>query len=349
MAVSLPRFPLAALPTPLVRLDRLGAALGVADLYAKRDDLTGFALAGNKARQLECLVADALARGCDVLVAAGGPASNFCAAAAAAASVAGLECVLVLYGSPDTGEPAKLRLARSFGAEVHFTGSIERASVDAELEGAAARLRASGRRPYPMPRGGATAVGAAGQALALAEAAGQLRSLGIERATFLVACGSGGTQAGLVAGAAADRARWGGWGWRVTGASVSRGVGDCRRRVLDLSRECAALLAGPRPAAADVEIVDARGPGFALPSAEGEAMAHLAARTEGLLLDPTYTAKALGTLPRFLGEAPRGPVVFWHTGGVGGRLLAAAGDGGAEAGVPTGDDEVLATRGLSAR
>ncbi len=324
MAVSRGRFTLATLPTPLARLDRLAAALGMTDLYVKRDDLTGFALAGNKARQLECLVADALDLGADVLVAGGGPASNFCAATAAASAVAGLGCVLVVYGTAGEGGHPNLCLARSFGADVSYTGSPERESVDRGLESVASELRGEGRRPYVLPRGGATAVGAAGQALAFEETRDQLQALGVHGATIVVASGSGGTQAGLVCGAAARRARSGERAWRVIGASVSRPAQECGERVLDLSRDCAALLGGPLPVAADVEVCDARGPGFAVASVEGEEMARLAARVEGLLLDPTYTAKALGILPRLLEDGLRGPLVFWHTGGSTGRLLAVA-------------------------
>jgi 1-aminocyclopropane-1-carboxylate deaminase/D-cysteine desulfhydrase-like pyridoxal-dependent ACC family enzyme len=194
------RFPLAALPTPLLRAERLERALGAPPVYLKRDDLTGFALAGNKARQLELLVGEAAARGCDSLVTGGGPGSNFCQAAAAAARVAGLRCVLVLYGTEPSPSPTNLALARAFGAEVRFTGRPERESVDPALAAAAAELTAGGRRPYLVPRGGATAVGAAGYALAVAELAAQLEAERVTPELVLVATGSGGTQAGLVAG-----------------------------------------------------------------------------------------------------------------------------------------------------
>jgi D-cysteine desulfhydrase len=306
-----PRFPLAALPTPLLRAERLERALGAPPVYLKRDDLTGFALAGNKARQLEYLVGEAVALGCDSLVTGGGPGSNFCQAAAAAARVAGLRCVLVLYGGEPSTCPTNLALARAAGAEVRFTGRPERESVDPALDAAAAELRAAGCRPYLVPRGGATATGAVGYALAVAELAAQLDA---ERATpelVLVATGSGGTQAGLVAGTLA-----GGHRWRVVGASVSRPVGECAARVLTLARAAAALLGLPEPAARHVDVRDARGPGYGIPSAEGERAAGLAAAAEGLLLDPVFTAKALALLARLVEEGVGGQIVFWHTGGI---------------------------------
>lgn len=305
-----PRYPLAALPTPLQRAERLERALGGPPVYLKRDDLTGFALAGNKARQLELLVGEATALGSDSLVTGGGPGSNFCQAAAAAARVAGLRCILVLYGQEPSPPSTNLALARAFGAEVRFTGRPERESVDPVLEAAAAELEAVGCRPYLVPRGGATAVGAAGYAIAVAELAAQLE---VERVTpelLLVATGSGGTQAGLVAGTLA-----GGHGWRVVGASVSRPVGECATRVLTLARGAAALLGLPSPAAGHVEVHDVRGPGYGIPSAEGERAANLAAATEGLLLDPVFSAKALALLARLVSEGTGGPLVFWHTGG----------------------------------
>jgi len=285
-------------------------------LWVKRDDLTGFVLAGNKARQLERLIADALAVGADTLVTGGGPGSNYCAGAAAAARVAGLHCVLVLYGDPD-GDPdgaqdthphPNLALARWHGAEIRFTGAAERASVDPVLDQVAAEVRAGGGRPYLVPRGGASVVGALAYLDAAREFAAQLETVGVRPATVLIAAGSGGTAAGLVAGATAD-----GNQWRVLAAAVSRPPEQTADRMLRLARQAAGRLGLRSATAADIEVTDARGPGYGVPSAEGERAAELAASTEGLLLDPVFSAKALGVLldrP----ELP-GPVVFWHTGG----------------------------------
>lgn len=311
MAVTgLPRFPLAALPTPLVRAERLEKALGSPPLYVKRDDLCGFGVAGNKARKLEFVLGDALARGCDTLVTGGGPSSNHVAAAAAGARVAGLRCLLVLYGSPDGAPSTNLALARAFGAEVRFTGDPARESVDDVLPGAAAALEADGRRPAVVPRGGASATGAVGYALAAREIAGQLP--GGEAEAVVLATGSCGTQAGLVAASPP---------WRIIGAAVSRPPGEGAATVLALARGCAALIGAPPPAEAGIEVVDAVGPGFGLPSEEGEAAARLAAGTEGLLCDPVYTAKAFAVFVEVARRAA-GPVVFLHTGGLAGALEA---------------------------
>ena len=308
-ARGLPRTPLAVLPTPLVEAPRLAEALGTGPLLVKRDDLTGFAFGGNKARLLEFLVAAATADGADTLLTGGAAGSNFCAAAAAAARRAGLGCELVIAGRPGPPVPA-LALARSWGATVRWTGVPERDSVDAALPAVARELTAAGRRPYPIPRGGATGLGAVGYALAAAELHAQLDGLGRQDVTVVVPTGSGGTLAGLVAGHMLL-----GRPWVLPGCSASRPPQAAARQVLNLARDCLRLLgadtdAGTEPGPADVTVVDARGPGHGLPSPDGLAAAEQAMRTEGLMADPVYTAKALALAP------PRQPVVFWHTGGV---------------------------------
>jgi D-cysteine desulfhydrase len=308
---DLPRFPLAALPTPLQRALRLERELGAPPLWVKRDDLTGFALAGNKARKLEFLVADALAHGCDLLLTGGGPGSNHCQAAAAAAAAAGLASHLVLFGGRPGRPPANLRLALGFGAEVTFTGDDDRASVDAGLARIAGALIAAGRRPYLIPRGGASPMGAVGYALAADELAEQLARAGVEPGTVLVATGSCGTQAGLVAGWAAS-----GSPWRLVGASVSRPPKECRDRILQLAAGCAELLGTPAPRPDRIEVRDARGPGYRRPWPVARDVARVAARTEGLLLDPVFTAKALAALTEMLRDGVDGPIVFIHTGGL---------------------------------
>jgi D-cysteine desulfhydrase len=293
---TIARFALATLPTPLVPARRAG-------VWLKRDDLAGLAVAGHKARQLEFLLGDALAQGCDALVTGGGPGSNWVAAAAVAAALAGLDCELVLYGDRPARAHPNLALAVSAGARVRFTGDPVRANVDTAVLDLAAQLDAAGRRPYPVPRGGATAVGAVGMALAADE-------LPDGPGTIVVATGSGGACAGLAVGAVAR-------GWTVVGASVSRPLAEATAQVQSLADSCAALLGRP---SATVTLVDARGPGFGVPSAEGEAAARVALRTEGLVLDPVYTAKAFAVLLRLADEPHSGPLVFWHTGG----LLSAA-------------------------
>lgn len=314
-ARALPRTRLAVLPTPLVPAPRLAEALGTGPLLVKRDDLTGFAFGGNKARLLEFLIAGAVAEGADTLLTGGAAGSNFCAATAAAARRAGLDCQLVIAGRPGRAgspEPA-LALARSWGAAVRWTGVPDRDSVDAQLPEVAAGLAAEGRHPYLIPRGGATGLGAVGYALAAAELHEQLAGEpgGHQDVTVVVPTGSGGTLAGLVAG----HVRLG-RPWALIGGSASRPPQAAARQVLDLAGQCLRLLGagqcrtGQEASPAGITIMDARGPGHGLPSPAGLAAAEQAMRTEGLMLDPVYTAKALTLVP------PGRRVVFWHTGGV---------------------------------
>ena len=322
------RIPLAVLPSPLVEAQRLAEALGTGPLFIKRDDLTGFAFGGNKARLLEFLVAAAIADGADTLLTGGAAGSNFCAATAAAACHAGLRCELVIAGQPVPPGPA-LGLAVSWGAVLHWTGSPERESVDARLPEAAAKLAADGRRPYLIPRGGATALGAVGYALAAAELHEQLAQRGLRDVRVIVPVGSGGTLAGLIAGHVLL-----GRPWTLVGCSASRPPQAATRQVLALARKCLSMLspaetdptgvgtAGVGPA--EVIVADARGPGRGLPSADGTGAAEQALRTEGLMVDPVYTAKALALVPRYSGGRN---VVFWHTGGLLDAVAAATAEG----------------------
>lgn len=297
---------LALLPTPLVGAPRLADALGLSSLLVKRDDLTGFAVAGNKARQLEVLIADAAGQHADVLVTGGTAGSNFVQGAAAAAAWAGMRCVLVLAGPPvpRTSHP-NLAAATAWGAEVRFTGDTDRTSVDGALPVVAAELAAAGCTPYVAPRGGASAAGATGYRFAVDELLGQLDGTD---PVIVLAAGAGGTLAGLVAGVVAA-----GRPLRVVGVSVSRPAEQIRSRVLELACQVADRQGEPRPLASDVHVVDGRGPGHAIASAAGDHAAALALRSAGLVLDPVYTAKALAALPSI---AAGRPALFWHTGGL---------------------------------
>jgi 1-aminocyclopropane-1-carboxylate deaminase/D-cysteine desulfhydrase-like pyridoxal-dependent ACC family enzyme len=309
LAGTLPREPLGVWPTPLVRAHRLERALGGGPVLVKRDDLAGFAVGGNKTRPLEFLLGEARARGAEVLVTGGGAGSNFCAAAAVAASVAGLDCELVVWGRTDG---PNLDMARACGARVRPTGGSERAEVDRLVAERAAELTAAGRPAYPVPRGGSTPLGAVGFAVAAAELAGQQARLPeAERPSVLVlAVGSGGSCAGLLAGLAAV-----GLELPVLAVSVSRAPEEIEAKVRGLARDCARLLGTPEPSV-PVRFVDARGPGFGAASVTERAHARLGLRTEGLLLDHTYGAEAFSVAVDLVAGGGTGPVLFWHTGGV---------------------------------
>ena len=307
-AGSVGRVRLATLPTPLHPAPRLSEAIGT-EVWLKRDDLTGLGLGGNKVRGLEFLLADAEAAGADCLVTGGGAQSNWAALAALAARSRGLDPYLVCYGPP---RPAtgNLVLAGLAGADVRFTGDPEKASVDRGVDELAAKLLADGRRPYAVPRGGATGVGSLGYLAAAAELAAQRQAAGVVPAELWLATGSCATQAGLVAG------------WRiqaipgrVVGVSVSRPVQECIERVERLAAEAADRAGRDVDVREDDVVVlgGHMGPGYGIASEAGERAARLVARTEGVLLDPVFGAKAMGAL---MSAGPRpGPVVFLVSGG----------------------------------
>jgi D-cysteine desulfhydrase len=311
------RIPLACLPTPLVPAPRLTEILGSGPLWIKRDDLTGFAVAGNKARALEYLLGDAVDHGCDVLVAGGSVSSNFCAAAAVAARRVAVDCELLFPESAGAAGSTNVAIARAVGARLHFDAAPTREGIDDAVADRVDALRAAGRHPYPLPRGGATPVGAVGYAHAAREVAQQSATLGIRPDVVVVATGSGTTQAGLVAGRV-------GYGlpWHVIGASVSRPLEEATDRVRELAKGCAAELGFRDPEADDVDVRDRRGAGFGTASAADRMSAELALTSEGLLLDDHYGAQAMTLLRHVLADERPGSAIFWATGGVVAALAA---------------------------
>jgi D-cysteine desulfhydrase len=308
---DLPRVDLVLAPTPLHPAPRLSRELGVPVLF-KRDDLAGVGLGGNKLRGLEFLIGDALAQGCDSLVTGAGPQSNWTMLAALTCLRYGIEPHVVCYGSAgaDRAE-GNLRLHRWLGVDVRFTGEAERSSVDTGIAAVTGELRAAGRHPYPVPRGGATPLGALGYVRASLELAAQLAGLDEPPAGLWLATGSCGTQAGLVAGAAVTGASY-----QVVGVTVSRPAGEAAGRVRELAAAAAAL-AGTGP---DLTPPDVRtgwiGPGYGVPSAAGQAAARLVAETEGVFLDPVFGAKAMAALiAGCRAGRVHGPQVFLVSGG----------------------------------
>jgi D-cysteine desulfhydrase family pyridoxal phosphate-dependent enzyme len=312
---KIPRVPLARLPTPLQEAPRLAGAIKGAGLWIKRDDLTGFGFGGNKVRGLEFLLADALAQGADTLVTGAGPQSNSVRATAAAAAHAGLAMVAVYSGSQPARVEGNYRLTRLLGAQVRFTDDPDRSSVDGLIEEVAAELYRQGRHPYAIPRGGACVLGVLGYVLATFELAEQCARQGIAPDAVVLATGSCATQAGLLAGVHAL-----GLSWRIEGFTVSRPVAEVQIRVYTLARAALAHLrmdTGLHPQA--VIVHDGFiGPGYGIPTAEGAEAIRVAARCEGIFLDPTYSGKALaGYIAHSRAGRHRSDesVIFLHTGG----------------------------------
>ncbi len=304
-----PRIELTVGPTPLHPARRLADRLGV-EIYLKRDDLAGLGFGGNKLRALEYLLADATGQGCDCVVTGAGPQSNWAMLAALSSIRLGLEPHVISYGPP-RAPSGNLLLQQRLGAAVRFTGDPDKASVDAAIAETADRLRAQGRRPYVIPRGGATALGALGYVRASVEMSQQFTALGIEPSTVWLPTGSCGTHAGLAAGQAILQTSY-----DVVGVTVSRPAAECGQRihamVLDAAQRVGVGPIEPRTIVRDGWI----GPGYGLASREGNAALDLVARTEGIFLDPVFGAKAMAALINDCRAGSlQGPVVFLVTGG----------------------------------
>ena len=311
----IPRVPLGQFPTPLHQSQSLGSLLGADNLWIKRDDLTGFMWGGNKVRTAEYLLGQAESLGATELVVSGGPTSNFVAVMAAAARAHGLPLHRVTYGSEYTGTAAAFEAARQSGATVTFTGSPDRNEMDRIGRRLAADRRDFGQRAFAIPRGGATDVGALGFLFAHFELLEQVEQAGFSPTAVVIPVGSGGSIAGLLAGAAISQSPW-----RLTGASVSRPPRQIIGIVTTKAIRCAALL-GIELTEASVkerlEIYDTRQPGFGQASSAQAKLAERIRQSTGLFVDPTYNAKAMhwmATTEKAAGTHT--PIVYWHTGGI---------------------------------
>ena len=291
-----PRVPLATLPTPLER----GPVLpGGARLWVKRDDLTGLGMGGNKARKLELLCGAAQADGADTLITVGAGQSNHCRMTAAAGARLGWPVHLVLGGDAPA-EPAGNQLLSSlFGAELHFAGMTAWDALEVAKDALADELRARGRRPFAIPIGGSTPVGAVGFAAAFVELQRQCEAAGLRPRAVVHASSSGGTHAGLLAGRAAVAAA-GGPVPEIVAFGVAKGIlvdpaytAELADATLDhLGLTDVRVAADGRPPRRRRRSA----PTTRVPTPEADAALVWAARTGGWVLDRVYTAKAFAGL-----------------------------------------------------
>jgi D-cysteine desulfhydrase len=312
-----PQINLASLPTPMQPLRRLSEKFGV-ELYIKRDDLTGAALSGNKIRKLEFVLAEALDQKADTVITCGGAQSNHCRATAIAAAMLGLKCRLLLR-TPDPSNPpppeGNILLDRMAGAEIVWITPDDYQKRDELMAQEAAVLQESGRKPYTIPEGASTALGALGYIRATEELVNDITNTmggAHQSCTIISAAGSGGTSAGLILGAKIFDVNA-----RIVGVNVCndrdyfvRAIGDiCDEAIadyfldLDFSRE------------RDIEIID----GYALSQPDELALISEVAQTEGIFLDPVYTGKAFYGMVEELKRDPKcfgERIIFIHTGGI---------------------------------
>jgi len=308
---TFPSFPLSLLPTPCHKLERLSKDLGP-EIYCKRDDLTAFGLGGNKTRKLELLVGEALEHGCDTLVTCGGAQSNFCRLTASAGVAAGMRVHLVLGGGRPERETGNLILDRLLGADIHHVSSSRWDDWEAQSDALVEELESAGRKVFKIPIGGSVPTGAIGYVAAFLEILRDEERLGVSFDHIIHATGSGGTQAGLVAGKALTE-----WQGKISGISVSAGRKEMEAIVYELASHTAALLGGK----VDREsvLVDDRfiGPAYGVSTPEGEKAIRLFARQEGVFLDRVYTGKAASGLLAGIKEGgiTGARILFLHTGG----------------------------------
>lgn len=311
-----PRLELVGAATPLEKLERLSNQLKH-DIYVKRDDITPMAFGGNKLRKLEFLAADALLQGADTLITAGAIQSNHVRQTAAVAARLGLGSAALLQNPTGTTdidylESGNRLLLGLFDTQVELVENLDQA--DEQLQALAQRLLSEGRKPYVIPIGGSNSLGALGYVRAGLELAEQVKAADLSFSAIVVASGSAGTHAGLALALAHALPAT-----QVVGVTVSRSSASQQPKVAELIASTAKLLDIDVPAKLRIELWDAYvGPRYGEPSAAGQAAIHLLASTEGLLLDPVYTGKAMAGLldgvahKRF---ADSGPILFLHTGG----------------------------------
>ncbi|MGI9428771.1 MAG: 1-aminocyclopropane-1-carboxylate deaminase/D-cysteine desulfhydrase [Bythopirellula sp.] len=308
------RIDLAQLPTPIVELKNLANHLSIGRIVLKRDDLTGLEVSGNKVRKLEYVVADALGQGTDTLVTHGGFQSNHCRATAAIGARLGLRVRMILRSAdPDPEWDGNLFLNQLFGAEVSYHApDVYRSDLDDIIGNAMDEERAAGRQPYFFPVGASVPLGCWGYIRCVAELAEQL---GRDRPLDLYcATSSGGTQVGLMLG----RALLGLDHWRILGVPVSDSVDFFQQSLRELERAAVdQFRLDLSPAQTPIELIDGFiGEGYAIPYPEAVETIRLLGRTEGIVLDPSYTSKGVTGMLASIQDRPAERLpVYIHTGG----------------------------------
>lgn len=302
-------------PTPLVELNRLSKVLDGPKIYMKRDDNTGLALGGNKTRKLEFIIGDALAKGADTIVTAGAIQSNHCRQTAAAAASLGLECHLVLGGQEPEQLNGNLLLDKLFGCQIHWAGSNRKGE---DIPAIVEQLKKEGKTPYIVPYGGSSELGAVAFIEAFKELELQRQEMDISFTHIVFASSSGGTQAGLMLGNKIFNSPY-----QIVGINIDKGESDqvpFDQYIVSLANSTAVLI-GSDYNFSETDLVlnsDYVGDGYGvIGNLENEAIA-ITAQTEGILLDPVYTGRAMGGLLDMIrtGSIKKTDrVLFWHTGG----------------------------------
>jgi len=320
----IPRVRLASLPTPLEEMPNLSKKLGGPRILIKRDDNTGLAFGGNKARKLEFLMADAREKGADTIITTGAIQSNHARMTAAAARRMGMKPVLVLreIESEPGGYDGNLLLDFLVDADIRIVNppagrdpKARSTAMEKAMEEVARELEDAGHSPYIIPSGGSNPIGALGYANAVLELLQQLNELGVRVTHIVHSSGSGGTQSGLLLGASALST-----GIQVVGISVSSDKNYLSERIMSIVQGSSRLLGIDPPITRDdiTVIDDYVSPGYGYLTVEVADAIRSLAETEGILLDPVYTGKAMYGMIDLIKNGyftKDDTVVFFHTGG----------------------------------
>ena len=302
-------------PTPLIELSRLSKALDGPTIFMKRDDNTGLALGGNKTRKLEFIMGDALAQGADCVITAGAAQSNHCRQTAAAAASLGLECHLVLGGEEPEQTSGNLLLDKIFGSHIHWAGANRKGE---DIPKIVEQLTKQGKKPYVIPYGGSNELGALAFVEAFKELESQRESMNLSFTHIVFASSSGATQAGLMLGKKILNSPA-----QIVGINIDKGETDkvpFDQYTVALANSTASLIGADHQfTESDLTLnSDYVGEGYGVVGTlENEAIA-MTAQTEGILLDPVYTGRAMGGLIDMIrsGKIKKTDrVLFWHTGG----------------------------------
>ena len=305
----------AGFPTPLQEMPRLSKLLGGPRLFVKRDDMTDLAFGGNKARKLEFLFADAKRKGADVVISVGAVQSNCACMVASAARRLGMKPVLVLVGKEPKVYDGNLLLDKLLSAEIHFLDGYG-PHVDDFMNRLTEDYKAKGFNPYIVSAGASVPSTVPGYALAMDELVNQFRDIGETVDYVVCACGTGGTQAGLIFGAKLVDCEA-----KILGASVFAGKSEASQIVVGLVNGTAELL-GVDVSVVPEEVLVFDGyikEGYGVLNNDVTGVLKLMAETEGIFLDPVYTGKAMVMLVDLIkkGYFKKGDnVVFFHTGGL---------------------------------
>jgi L-cysteate sulfo-lyase len=315
----LPRVPLAFLPTPLEELHNLRQFLGTdcPRLLIKRDDQTGLATGGNKVRKLEFAIGDALAQGADTVITTGAAQSNHCRQTAAAAAKLGLKCILLLRGNEPQNINGNLLLDKLLGADIRWSGKDQHApgEMEAMLEAIALKAQERGHKTYIIPLGASNEIGAAGYIAAIEEAYTQLQQAHITVDRIIFLSGSGGTHAGMLLGAKLLN-----WSVKMEGI-LNSGFDTLPEIIHNLLQKTIDHYGFTVTITPDdiVLLADAGTHAYGvITDIEREAIRALA-QSEGIIVDPVYTGRALaGLINRVRNKQyrPDETILFWHTGGI---------------------------------